>query len=50
MAKGTIEEKIILLQEEKKELIRNILTGELKNGSLMGAISREDLLKLFDRD
>lgn len=50
VAKGTIEEKIILLQEEKKELIRNILTGELKNGSLMGAISREDLLKLFDRD
>ncbi|OPJ64449.1 DEAD/DEAH box helicase [Clostridium oryzae] len=50
VAKGTIEEKIILLQEDKKELINNILTGELKNSSLLSSLSREDLLQLFDRD
>jgi SNF2 family DNA or RNA helicase len=50
VAKGTIEEKIILLQEDKKEMIQSILTGELKNSSLMGAMSREELMQLFDRD
>lgn len=49
VAKGTIEEKIILLQEEKKELIHNIITGELQNSSLLGSLSKEDLLQLFDR-
>ncbi|MDP4090036.1 MAG: DEAD/DEAH box helicase, partial [Bacillota bacterium] len=50
VAKGTIEEKIIMLQEDKKELIGNILTGELKNSSLLGSLSKEDLHQLFDRD
>ena len=50
VAKGTIEEKIILLQEDKKELINNILTGELQNSSLLSNLSMEDLLQLFDRD
>ncbi|MEQ8156339.1 MAG: C-terminal helicase domain-containing protein, partial [Clostridiaceae bacterium] len=50
VAKGTIEEKIILLQEDKKELIDNILTGELQNSSLLSSLSKEDLLQLFDRD
>ncbi|MDP4147500.1 MAG: C-terminal helicase domain-containing protein, partial [Bacillota bacterium] len=50
VAKGTIEEKIILLQEDKKELIGNILTGELQNSSLLRNLSKEDLLQLFDRD
>ncbi len=50
VARGTIEEKIIHLQEDKKELINSILTGELKNSSLIETLSREDLINLFDRD
>ena len=50
IAKGTIEEKIILLQEDKKELINDILTGELQNGSLLSSMSKEDLLQLFGRE
>lgn len=50
VAKGTIEEKIILLQEDKKELIANILTGELQNSSLLNSLTTEDLIQLFGRD
>jgi SNF2 family DNA or RNA helicase len=50
VSKGTIEEKIILLQQDKKELINNILIGELQNSSLLNSLSKEDLHKLFDRD
>jgi SNF2 family DNA or RNA helicase len=50
VARGTIEEKIILMQEHKKELINNIITGELKNSSLINKLSKEEVLKLFDRD
>jgi SNF2 family DNA or RNA helicase len=50
VAKGTIEEKIILLQEDKKELIGNIITGELQNSNLINRLSREELIQLFDRD
>ncbi|AQR97262.1 DEAD/DEAH box helicase [Clostridium saccharoperbutylacetonicum] len=49
VAKGTIEEKIILLQEDKKELINDILTGELQNSSLLSSLSKDDLMQLFDR-
>lgn len=50
VAKGTIEEKIILLQEDKKELIDNILSEGLQNSSLFSNLSKEDLLQLFDRN
>jgi SNF2 family DNA or RNA helicase len=50
VAKGTIEEKIVLLQEDKKELIDNIITGELQNSNLINKLSKEDLLQLFNRD
>lgn len=33
VSRGTIEEKIISLQEDKKELIDSVLTGELKNSN-----------------
>jgi SNF2 family DNA or RNA helicase len=49
IAKGTIEEKIILLQEDKKELINDILTGGLQNSSLLSSLSKEELIQLFDR-
>ncbi|MDS0528490.1 SNF2-related protein [Clostridium sp. SHJSY1] len=50
VAKGTIEEKILLLQEDKKELTNDILTGELQDGKLLNGLSKEDLLQLFDRN
>jgi SNF2 family DNA or RNA helicase len=50
VARGTIEQKIILLQEHKKELIDSIITGELKNSNMINKLSKEELVKLFDRD
>jgi SNF2 family DNA or RNA helicase len=50
VSKGTIEEKIILLQESKKELIDKVLTGELQGSSAINSLSKEELLKLFNRD
>ncbi|MDW8800790.1 DEAD/DEAH box helicase [Clostridium sp. A1-XYC3] len=50
VAKGTIEEKILTLQEHKKELIDNIITGELKDSSMINRLSREELVQLFNRD
>ena len=50
VSKGTIEEKIVLLQEDKKELINSIITGELQNGNLINKLSKQDLMQLFNRD
>lgn len=47
IAKGTIEEKIVLLQEDKKELIDNIITGQLKETNLINKLSQEDVLRLI---
>lgn len=49
VAKGTIEEKILLLQQDKNELIQNVITGELKNSNTLNKLSKEDLMKLFER-
>jgi SNF2 family DNA or RNA helicase/predicted nucleic acid-binding Zn finger protein len=49
VSKGTIEEKIILLQEDKKHLIHSIINGELKNSNSIYKMSKEELLQLFDR-
>jgi SNF2 family DNA or RNA helicase len=45
ITKGTIEEKIMKLQNKKKELIDNVLTSE---GSLINTLSEEDIKNLFD--
>ena len=47
VAKGTIEEKIISLQENKKELIDNVITGELKDSNMLHKLSMEELMRLF---
>lgn len=47
IAKDTIEEKIILLQEDKKELINNVITGELKNGNIIDKITSKEILNLI---
>ena len=47
VAKGTIEEKIILLQENKKDLIDSVITGELTNSDVLGKLTKEELMELF---
>ena len=47
VAKGTIEEKIILLQEDKKELINSVLTTELKENNVIDKLSSDELLKIL---
>lgn len=45
ITKGTIEEKIMKLQDKKKKLIDNVLKNE---GSLISSFSEEDIKNLFD--
>ncbi|MBE6062093.1 MAG: ATP-dependent helicase [Clostridium butyricum] len=47
VAKGTIEEKIISLQEDKKNLISSILTNELKESNIIDKLSSDELLKIL---
>ena len=47
IAKGTIEEKIVKLQESKKELIDDIIDGNLSYGGNLKSLSDEDILNLF---
>ncbi|GAA0083917.1 DEAD/DEAH box helicase [Clostridium sp. CTA-7] len=47
ISKDTIEEKIIKLQEEKKELISKIIDGNILSGERLNTITEEELLKLF---
>lgn len=47
IAKDTIEEKILLLQDDKKELINNVITGDLKDGNIINKITNKEILNLF---
>lgn len=47
IAKGTIEEKIVVLQKEKKKLAESLLGDELSNGENFSHLSEEEILKLF---
>lgn len=47
IAKGTIEEKILKLQESKKEMINQVMSGNYKNGSLLGELNEEEIRELF---
>ena len=47
IAKGTIEEKIVKLQESKKELIDKVISDDLKNESLISLLSEEEFLQLL---
>jgi len=47
VAKGTIEEKIILLQENKKYLIDSVIAGELKSSDFLGKLTKQELLEIF---
>lgn len=47
VAKGTIEEKIISLQEDKKNLINSVLTSELKESNVLDKLSSDELLRIL---
>lgn len=47
IANGTIEEKILSLQEEKKKLISELMGDELSSGESIIALSDEEILGLF---
>ena len=47
IAKGTIEEKILLLQDDKNELINNVITGELKDGNIINKITNNEIINLI---
>ncbi|WP_436514156.1 DEAD/DEAH box helicase [Clostridium thermobutyricum] len=48
VAKDTIEEKIVLMQEDKKELIQSLMDGKEMDGKGLKRLSEEDIIKLFD--
>lgn len=47
IAQGTIEERIINLQEEKKELINNVMSGGYESGNVLSTLSNKELMDLF---
>lgn len=47
IAEGSVEDKIITLQEDKKELINKVLTGDFKEGGFLKGLSKEDIEELF---
>ena len=47
IAKGTAEERVINLQETKKELIEDVINGNLNNSSTLKNLSKEDIIDLF---
>jgi SNF2 family DNA or RNA helicase len=48
IAKGTIEEKILKLQEDKKKLISELMGDELSSGEGFAALSEEEIFGLFE--
>lgn len=48
ISQGTIEEKIIHLQEDKKNLINSIFNEDLKSGTILSNLSEKEILDLFN--
>ncbi|MBP3917015.1 MAG: DEAD/DEAH box helicase [Clostridium sp.] len=48
IAKGSIEEKIIKLQESKKEIINKIMSGNYTNGGFLSSLSADEIKELFN--
>ncbi|MGL5085411.1 MAG: DEAD/DEAH box helicase, partial [Clostridium sp.] len=48
ISQDTIEEKIIKMQDEKKELINNVMNGEVMDGKVLNRLSDEEILELFN--
>ena len=47
IARGTIEEKVLAMQNNKKELINKVINGELENGTFLKSLTEEELLDLL---
>ena len=47
IAQGTIEEKILLLQEDKRTMINDVLTNELNDNSVLNLITSKELINLL---
>ena len=47
IAKNTVEEKVIGLQESKKDLIDNIMDANLENSRVLRNLTQGDLIDLF---
>lgn len=48
IAKGTIEEKILSLQEDKKKLISELMGSELSSGESFASLTEEEIFGLFE--
>ena len=47
ITKGTIEEKIIELQNKKKELIDNMIDGNLSDNNVLRSLSEDEIMNLL---
>lgn len=47
ISKGTIEEKIVELQQKKSELIHDMIDGNLNNTNVLSSLSEEQLIDLL---
>ena len=47
ISKNTVEEKVIELQEEKKDLIDSVMDNELENSKILRNLSKDELMDLF---
>ena len=47
IAEGTIEEKILLLQEDKRAMINDVLTNELNDSNVLNLIKNTELIYLL---
>lgn len=48
IARGTVEERVVELQESKKELIESVMEQDLNGEGLVKKLNPEELLRLFD--
>ncbi|MDH2335899.1 DEAD/DEAH box helicase [Clostridium perfringens] len=48
VAKDTIEEKIVLMQEDKRELIQSLMDGKTMDGNGLKRLTEEEISKLFE--
>ena len=48
VAKDTIEEKIVLMQEDKRDLIQSLMDGKTMDGNGLKRLTEEEINKLFE--
>ncbi len=48
VAKDTIEEKIVLMQEDKRELIQSLMDGKTMDGKGLKRLTEDEISKLFE--